>query len=56
MAYAEDLKSSGAKAPCGFESRSRHHYFGVCVANYWFSRESAIRNTPVLSHLNQVNP
>jgi hypothetical protein len=24
MAYAEDLKSSGAKAPCGFESRPRH--------------------------------
>ena len=25
MADAEDLKSSGAKAPCGFESRPRHH-------------------------------
>jgi hypothetical protein len=25
MAYAEDLKFSGAKAPCGFESRPRHH-------------------------------
>src|ERR1019366_8002938 len=27
MAYAEDLKSSGVKAPCGFESRPRHHLF-----------------------------
>ena len=27
MAYAEDLKSSGAKAPCGFESRPRHQNF-----------------------------
>jgi hypothetical protein len=26
MAYAEDLKSSGAKAPCGFESRPRHQF------------------------------
>jgi hypothetical protein len=26
MAYAEDLKSSGAKAPCGFESRPRHGF------------------------------
>jgi hypothetical protein len=26
MAYAEDLKSSGAKAPCGFESRPRHTF------------------------------
>jgi hypothetical protein len=24
MAYAEDLKSSGAKAPCGFDPRPRH--------------------------------
>jgi hypothetical protein len=24
MAYAEDLKFSGAKVPCGFESRPRH--------------------------------
>src|SRR5580692_2452514 len=26
MAYAGDLKFSGAEAPCEFESRPRHHY------------------------------
>ena len=26
MAYAEDLKFSGVKTPCGFESRPRHTF------------------------------
>ncbi len=31
MAYAEDLKSSGAKAPCGFDPRPRHSQRRVCA-------------------------
>jgi hypothetical protein len=33
MADTEDLKSSGAKAPCGFESRPRHH---ISATATWF--------------------
>ena len=31
MADTEDLKSSGAQAPCGFESRPRHHLSATAI-------------------------
>jgi hypothetical protein len=35
MADTEDLKSSGAKAPCGFESRPRHHVSPTAMLLLW---------------------
>jgi hypothetical protein len=43
MADTEDLKSSGAQAPCGFESRPRHHLFADSYAVFVGSNAQAVR-------------
>src|SRR5258708_20469393 len=44
MAYAEDLKSSGAKAPCGFDPRPRHKVLST------FGASSRRRFSPFFTH------
>ncbi len=47
MADAEDLKSSGAKVPCGFESRPRHPRFWAKTDFRGNDSKSAGRTPPV---------
>jgi hypothetical protein len=56
MADAEDLKSSGAQAPCGFESRPRHQKRDFHTYWRWKSRHVGGARLPAGSNLASLLP